>query len=211
MRKIVSKERRKSVAPGLDIGEVVETSNDAEAHAHLEKGSLDLILSDINMPVRRSGGDGHRGRFARGRSAISRSKRLPAQTVRTRASEGTRPASFGRRSVKKTQWSKSAGCMHPQTNKPTQNPERRRGETSLTPTCFHGLPLNDPESIALHCYRRMSSSRTFASVAAFRYFTITGVYKDRFQSFPRPLLIGREPGTTTALSGMINGASPSAE
>lgn len=47
MRKIVERALRQA---GLDIGEVVEASNGAEALAEVQKGSLDLILSDINMP-----------------------------------------------------------------------------------------------------------------------------------------------------------------
>jgi two-component system chemotaxis response regulator CheY len=36
---------------GLDLGEVREAGNGAEALVELQKGSLDIILSDINMSV----------------------------------------------------------------------------------------------------------------------------------------------------------------
>src|SRR5271169_6744503 len=48
MRKIVERALRQA---GLDIGEVLEASNGAEGLAQAEKGALDMILSDINMPV----------------------------------------------------------------------------------------------------------------------------------------------------------------
>jgi len=48
MRKIVERALRQA---GLDLGEVLETSNGAEALVEVQKGSLDIILSDINMPV----------------------------------------------------------------------------------------------------------------------------------------------------------------
>ena len=49
MRKIVERALRQA---GLEIGEVLEASNGAEALVEVQKGSLDIILSDINMPVR---------------------------------------------------------------------------------------------------------------------------------------------------------------
>jgi two-component system chemotaxis response regulator CheY len=48
MRKIVERALRQA---GLDLGEVLEASNGAEGLAEARKGSLDMILSDINMPV----------------------------------------------------------------------------------------------------------------------------------------------------------------
>ena len=48
MRKIVERALRQA---GLDLTEVLEASNGAEALAEVQKGALDLILSDINMPV----------------------------------------------------------------------------------------------------------------------------------------------------------------
>jgi two-component system chemotaxis response regulator CheY len=48
MRKIVERALRQA---GLDLEEVREAGNGAEALTEVQKGSLDLILSDINMPV----------------------------------------------------------------------------------------------------------------------------------------------------------------
>jgi two-component system chemotaxis response regulator CheY len=48
MRKIVERALRSA---GLEFLEVLEASNGAEGLAAAEKGGLDLILSDINMPV----------------------------------------------------------------------------------------------------------------------------------------------------------------
>ena len=48
MRKIVERALRQG---GLDLGEVLEAGNGAEALVAVRKGGLDLILSDINMPV----------------------------------------------------------------------------------------------------------------------------------------------------------------
>src|ERR1700679_1519865 len=53
--------------------------------------------------------------------------------------------------------------------------------------------------------RSRSSSCARKSVFSSRYFTITGAYSDKPQSFPLPREIGRDPGTTTALSGTISG------
>ena len=48
MRKIIERALRQA---GLDLGEVREAGNGAEALVEVQKGSLDMILSDINMPV----------------------------------------------------------------------------------------------------------------------------------------------------------------
>ena len=48
MRKIVERSLRQA---GLDISEVLEAGNGAEALGILQNKSVDLILSDINMPV----------------------------------------------------------------------------------------------------------------------------------------------------------------
>lgn len=48
MRKIVERALRQA---GLDLTEVLEASNGAEALAEVQKGALDIIFSDINMPV----------------------------------------------------------------------------------------------------------------------------------------------------------------
>ena len=48
MRKIIERALRQA---GLDLGEVREAGNGAEALVEVQKGSLDMTLSDINMPV----------------------------------------------------------------------------------------------------------------------------------------------------------------
>lgn len=48
MRKIFERALRQAV---LDLGEVREAGNGAEARVEVQKGSLDIILGDINMPV----------------------------------------------------------------------------------------------------------------------------------------------------------------
>jgi two-component system, chemotaxis family, chemotaxis protein CheY len=48
MRKIIERALRRA---GLDLGEVREAGNGAEALVEVKKGSLDIILSDINIPV----------------------------------------------------------------------------------------------------------------------------------------------------------------
>jgi two-component system, chemotaxis family, chemotaxis protein CheY len=48
MRKIVERALRQA---GLELTEVREAGNGIEALAQVQKGSLDLILTDINMPV----------------------------------------------------------------------------------------------------------------------------------------------------------------
>jgi two-component system chemotaxis response regulator CheY len=47
MRKIIERALRQA---GLDLGEVREAGNGAEALVEVQKGSLDMTLSDINMP-----------------------------------------------------------------------------------------------------------------------------------------------------------------
>jgi two-component system chemotaxis response regulator CheY len=48
MRKFVAQALRQA---GLDLSEVLEASNGAEALDEVQKGGLDLILTEINMPV----------------------------------------------------------------------------------------------------------------------------------------------------------------
>lgn len=48
MRKIVERCLRQA---GMDLGQVLEASNGAEALALVNENTFDLILSDINMPV----------------------------------------------------------------------------------------------------------------------------------------------------------------
>ncbi|ADW18360.1 response regulator receiver protein [Desulfobulbus propionicus DSM 2032] len=47
MRKIISRSLRQA---GLDFGEIYEAGDGQEALAVLEKESIDIVLSDINMP-----------------------------------------------------------------------------------------------------------------------------------------------------------------
>lgn len=47
MRKIISRSLRQA---GLDFGEIFEAGDGQEALAMLEKESIDIVLSDINMP-----------------------------------------------------------------------------------------------------------------------------------------------------------------
>jgi len=47
MRKIISRSLRQA---GLDFGEIYEAGDGQEALAMLEKETIDIVLSDINMP-----------------------------------------------------------------------------------------------------------------------------------------------------------------
>lgn len=78
MRKIVERALRQA---GLEIGEVLEASNGAEALVEVEKGSLDIILSDINMPVM----DGLE--FLRNLGKIEAGKGVPVVMITTEGSE----------------------------------------------------------------------------------------------------------------------------
>lgn len=78
MRKIVERAFRQA---GLDIGEVLEAGNSAEALAQVEKGSLGLILSDINMPVM----DGLE--FLKSVAAVEGAKSVPVVMITTEGSE----------------------------------------------------------------------------------------------------------------------------
>jgi two-component system, chemotaxis family, chemotaxis protein CheY len=78
MRKIVERALRQA---GLDIGEVLEASNGAEALVEVEKGSLDIILSDINMPVM----DGLE--FLKNLSKVEAGKGVPVVMITTEGSE----------------------------------------------------------------------------------------------------------------------------
>ena len=78
MRKIVERALRQG---GLDIGEVREASNGAEGLVEAQKGSLDIILSDINMPVM----DGLE--FLKNLSAVESAKGVPVVMITTEGSE----------------------------------------------------------------------------------------------------------------------------
>lgn len=78
MRKIVERALRQA---GLDLGEVLEAGNGAEALVQVQKGPLDLILSDINMPVM----DGIE--FLKALSAVESAKGIPVVMITTEGSE----------------------------------------------------------------------------------------------------------------------------
>lgn len=78
MRKIVERALRQA---GLEINEVLEASNGAEALVEVQKGSLDIILSDINMPVM----DGLE--FLRNLAQLEAGKGVPVVMITTEGSE----------------------------------------------------------------------------------------------------------------------------
>jgi two-component system chemotaxis response regulator CheY len=78
MRKIVERALRQG---GLDLGEVLEAANGAEALVEVKKGSLDLILSDINMPVM----DGLE--FLKNLAGVEEAKGVPVVMITTEGSE----------------------------------------------------------------------------------------------------------------------------
>ena len=78
MRKIVERALRQA---GLNITEVLEASNGAEALAEVQKGSLDIILSDINMPVM----DGLE--FLKSLATMECAKGVPVVMITTEGSE----------------------------------------------------------------------------------------------------------------------------
>jgi CheY-like chemotaxis protein len=73
MRKIIERVLRQA---GLDLGEVLEVGNGAEALLEVQKGSLDIIVSDSNMPVWPATPPGWRTIF-KCRKANSGQKRSP--------------------------------------------------------------------------------------------------------------------------------------
>jgi two-component system chemotaxis response regulator CheY len=78
MRKIVERALRQA---GLELSEVLQASNGAEALVEVEKGGLDLILSDINMPVM----DGLE--FLRNLATLESAKGVPVVMITTEGSE----------------------------------------------------------------------------------------------------------------------------
>jgi two-component system chemotaxis response regulator CheY len=78
MRKIVERSLRQA---GIDLAQVREAGNGAEALAILGEGSVDLILCDINMPVM----DGLE--FVRQLQAMDAAKRAPVVMITTEGSE----------------------------------------------------------------------------------------------------------------------------
>lgn len=78
MRKIVERCLRQA---GLNLGEVVEASNGAEALSIVQSRKLDLILCDINMPVM----DGLE--FVKQLSGLENAKSVPVVMITTEGSE----------------------------------------------------------------------------------------------------------------------------
>jgi len=78
MRKIVERSLRQA---GLELGEVLEASNGVEGLAEAQKGKLDLILSDINMPSM----DGIE--FVRNLASADSTKGVPVIMITTEGSE----------------------------------------------------------------------------------------------------------------------------
>jgi two-component system chemotaxis response regulator CheY len=78
MRKIVERSLRQA---GIDIQEVFEASNGAEGLALAQEKAVDLILSDINMPVM----DGLE--FVRRLRDVERAHGVPVVMITTEGSE----------------------------------------------------------------------------------------------------------------------------
>lgn len=78
MRKIVERSLRQA---GLELAEVLEAGNGVEGLAEAQKGNLDLILSDINMPSM----DGIE--FLRNLAGVEATKGVPVVMITTEGSE----------------------------------------------------------------------------------------------------------------------------
>jgi len=78
MRKIVERCLRQA---GMDLGQVLEASNGAEALALVNENTFDLILSDINMPVM----DG--SEFVRHLKELENAKNVPIVMITTEGGE----------------------------------------------------------------------------------------------------------------------------
>ncbi|MGO9124064.1 MAG: response regulator [Terriglobales bacterium] len=90
MRKIVERSLRQA---GIDLKQVLEAGNGAEALAHLAQSPVDLILCDINMPVM----DGLE--FVKQLSGVENAKGVPVVMITTEGSEShvVQALSFGAR------------------------------------------------------------------------------------------------------------------
>jgi two-component system chemotaxis response regulator CheY len=78
MRKIVERSLRQA---GIDLAQVLEAGNGAEALAAVREGAVDLILCDINMPVM----DGLE--FVQRLQSIENARRVPVVMITTEGSE----------------------------------------------------------------------------------------------------------------------------
>jgi two-component system, chemotaxis family, chemotaxis protein CheY len=78
MRKIVERSLRQA---GIDLAQVLEAGNGAEALGVLNDGPVDLILCDINMPVRNG------LEFVRQLQSVENAKGVPAVMITTEGSE----------------------------------------------------------------------------------------------------------------------------
>jgi two-component system chemotaxis response regulator CheY len=78
MRKIVERSLRQA---GIDLKQVLEAGNGAEALTVLQANSVDLILCDINMPVM----DGLE--FVKQLSGVVNAKNVPVVMITTEGSE----------------------------------------------------------------------------------------------------------------------------
>jgi len=78
MRKIIERSLRQA---GIEIGEVAEAGNGADALTEVQKAPFDLILSDINMPAM----DGLE--FLRNLANIESAKSIPVVMITTEGSE----------------------------------------------------------------------------------------------------------------------------
>jgi len=78
MRKIVERSLRQA---GIDLEQVIEAGNGAEALGALQGGTVDLILCDINMPVM----DGLE--FVRQLGTVDAAKGIPVVMITTEGSE----------------------------------------------------------------------------------------------------------------------------
>ena len=78
MRKIVERSLRQA---GVNLTQVLEAGNGAEALAVLEQNQVDLILCDINMPIM----DGLE--FVKQLAGVSNAKGVPVVMITTEGSE----------------------------------------------------------------------------------------------------------------------------
>lgn len=78
MRKVVERSLRQT---GLDIGEVYNASNGVEALAVVNQNTVDLVLTDINMPVM----DGLE--FVRQLQTLETPKHIPVVMITTEGGE----------------------------------------------------------------------------------------------------------------------------